>query len=74
MFNTTINTNEAQRLAELVTPKQLVAIRAAANARAINAEREAQRMFRCAPEVLNRSSASRLITWLNRQPRYSQAA
>jgi hypothetical protein len=78
MFNTyseQSNPHEAQTMAELVTPKQLVAIRSAANFRAINAEAESRRMFGCAPESLNRKSASRLITYLNSQPRrYARAA
>ena len=74
MFSSTINVNQAKTMAELVTPQQLVAIRSAASFRAISAERESAGMFGCAPESLNRSSASRLITWLNQQPRYFQAA
>jgi hypothetical protein len=69
-----INRYEAKTMAELVTPKQLVAIRSAANARAINAERESVRMFKCAPESLNRRAASSLLNWLNNQQRGSQAA
>jgi hypothetical protein len=62
-------------MAELVTPKQLVAIRSAANFRGVDAETESRLMFRCAPEVLNRRSADKLITYLNNQPgRWQHAA
>jgi hypothetical protein len=76
MFNTCNkqpNHYEAQTMADLVPPKQLVAIRAAANFRAINAESESRRMFKCAPEGLNRKNASRIITYLNNQPRMLNA-
>jgi hypothetical protein len=63
------NPHEERTMADLVTPKRLVAIRCAANFRAINAETESRRMFGCAPEGLNRKAASKLITWLNEQPR-----
>jgi hypothetical protein len=62
------NPYEPRTMAELVTPKQLVAIRSAANFRVINAESESRRMFKCALEGLNRKNASRLITYLNSQP------
>jgi hypothetical protein len=69
------NPHEAQTMAELVTPRQLAAIRSAANFRGINAEAESRRMFDCVPEGLNRRAASSLITHLNNQPRmFEQAA
>jgi hypothetical protein len=75
IYNEQPNPHEARTMAELVTPKQLVAIRSAANVRAINAESECRRMFGCAPEGLNKRAASSLITYLNSQPRrYARAA
>jgi hypothetical protein len=62
------NPNEARTMAELVTPKQLVAIRSAVNVRSINAESESRRMFNCSPEGLNSKAASEFITYLNSQP------
>jgi hypothetical protein len=69
MINSTTNPNEAQTMADLVTSKQLMAIRAAANFRAIDTETEARRIFKCALEGLNRKNASRIIKYLNNQPR-----
>jgi len=54
----------AKTMADLVTPKQLVAIRAIANAQRINAEAECQAMLNCRPEELSRRAASAFIDHL----------
>jgi hypothetical protein len=51
----------AKTMADLVTPKQLVAIRAIANAQQVNAETECMEIFKCRPEELSRRAASALI-------------
>jgi hypothetical protein len=54
----------AKTIAELVTPKQLVAIRAIANAQKLNAEAECVAMLGCKPEELSRRAASAFIDHL----------
>ncbi|HEX5736243.1 MAG TPA: Rad52/Rad22 family DNA repair protein [Blastocatellia bacterium] len=54
----------AKTMADLVTPKQLVAIRAIANAQRINAEAECQALLGCRPEELSRRAASAFIDHL----------
>lgn len=51
----------ARTLTDLVTPKQLGAIRAIANAAGINAEARALELFNCRPEELTKKAASTLI-------------
>lgn len=55
---------EAESMADLVTPKQLVAIRAISNSRNINAESECLKQLRCRPEELSRRAASTFIDYL----------
>lgn len=54
----------AKTMADLVTPKQLVAIRAIANAQNVNAESECLEMLKCKPEELSRRAASAFIDHL----------
>lgn len=54
----------SKTMAELVTPKQLVAIRVIANSGGINAEAECRQLLHCQPEELNRRSASAFIDYL----------
>jgi hypothetical protein len=54
----------AKTLAELVTPKQLVAIRAIAHAQELQAEDECAALFGCKLEELSRRAASALIDHL----------
>jgi hypothetical protein len=54
----------AKTMADLVTPKQLVAIRAIANAQGVNAESECLEMLKCRPEELSRRAASTFIDHL----------
>jgi hypothetical protein len=54
----------AKTMADLVTPKQLVAIRAIANAQAVNAEAECLEILKCRPEELSRRAASAFIDHL----------
>jgi len=54
----------AKTMADLVTPKQLVAIRAIANANRLNAERECMEVVKCRPEELSRRAASAFIDYL----------
>jgi Rad52/22 family double-strand break repair protein/SWIM zinc finger len=54
----------AKTMADLVTPKQLVAIRAIANAHGINAETQCVELLRCRPEELSRKAASVFIDYL----------
>jgi hypothetical protein len=51
-------------MADLVTPKQLVAIRAIASAQAIDAEAGCLEMLKCRPEELSRRAASAFIDYL----------
>jgi hypothetical protein len=51
----------ARSLTDLVTPKQLVAIRAIANAGGIDAEKRSLELFNCRPEELTKKAASTLI-------------
>jgi hypothetical protein len=54
----------AKTMADLVTPKQLVAIRAISNAQAVNAEAECLEVLKCRPEELSRRAASAFIDYL----------
>lgn len=54
----------AKTMAELVTPRQLVAIRVIANSQGINAEGECRRLLGCVPEELSRKAASAFIDHL----------
>lgn len=54
----------AKTMADLVTPKQLVAIRAIANAQKINAEAVCLEVVKCRPEELSRRAASAFIDYL----------
>jgi hypothetical protein len=54
----------AKTMAELVTPRQLVAIRAISNSQKIDAEAECQELMQCKPEELSRKAASAFIDYL----------
>ena len=54
----------AKTMADLVTPKQLVAIRVIANSQGVNAETECQQLMNCKPEELSRKAASSFIDYL----------
>ena len=54
----------AKTMADLVTPKQLVAIRAISNAQKVNAEAECLEVLNCRPEELSRRAASAFIDHL----------
>lgn len=54
----------AKTMADLVTPKQLVAIRAIANSQGVNAETECLEALKCRPEELSRRAASAFIDHL----------
>jgi hypothetical protein len=51
----------ARTVSDLVTPKQLVAIRAIANSAGIDAEKRSLELYNCRPEELTRGAASQLI-------------
>jgi hypothetical protein len=51
----------ARTIADLVTPKQLVAIRAIANATGNDAEKRSLELYNCKPEELTKKAASALI-------------
>jgi hypothetical protein len=57
----------ARTLSDLVTPKQLVAIRAIANAAGIDAEKRSLELYNCRPEELTKRAASTLIDELKGQ-------
>lgn len=57
----------AKTLADLITPKQLVAIRAIAHAQGLQAEQECQKIYNCQLEELSRQAASALIDQLKLQ-------
>ena len=54
----------ARTMAALVTPKQLVAIRAIANAQGLNAEILCVELLKCRPEELSRRAASSFIDYM----------
>jgi hypothetical protein len=54
----------AKCMADLVTPKQLVAIRAIAKVQGVNAQSECMRLLNCKPEELSRRAASAFIEHL----------
>lgn len=58
----------AKTMADLVTPKQLVAIRAIAHAQRVNAEAECVKLMGCRPEELTRRAASAFIDHLKSIP------
>ena len=58
----------AKTMADLVTPKQLVAIRAIANSQGVNAEAECLEALKCRPEELSRRAASAFIDHLKSKP------
>lgn len=59
----------AQTMLDLVTPKQLIAIRAIANAKRLNAEAESLARYHCVPAELSKKTASRFIDWLGSRER-----
>jgi len=58
----------AKSLPDLITPKQLVAIRAIAHAQGVKAEEECQTLYQCKLEELSRKAASALIDHLKLCP------
>jgi len=58
----------AKSLPDLITPKQLVAIRAIAHAQGVKAEEECQTLYQCKLEELSRKAASALIDHLKSRP------
>lgn len=54
----------ARTMAELITPRQLVAVRGIANSNKLDAESICKERFKCKPEELNRAAASLLIDHL----------
>ncbi|MGA9768173.1 MAG: hypothetical protein WBV94_03980 [Blastocatellia bacterium] len=54
----------AKTFGDLVTPKQLVAIRSIANSQGVNAETECLEVLKCKPEELSRRAASAFIDHL----------
>jgi hypothetical protein len=54
----------AKTMAELVTPRQLVAIRAISNSQKIDAEAQCKELMQCKPEELSRKAASAFIDYL----------
>lgn len=58
----------AKTMADLVTPKQLVAIRAIAHAQRVNSEVECVKLMGCRPEELTRRAASAFIDHLKSIP------
>jgi hypothetical protein len=58
------NSNTAKTMGDLVTPRQLVAIRAIANSVGVNAELECLEVLKCRPEELSRRAASAFIDLL----------
>jgi hypothetical protein len=62
-FTATITPEQAvaRTIADLVTPKQLVAIRAIANAMGTDAEKRSLELYNCKPEELTKKAASALI-------------
>lgn len=51
----------ARTIADLVTPKQLVAIRAIANSQGLDAEKRSMELYNCRPEELSKRAASQFI-------------
>lgn len=66
----TFDTSEhiAKTMADLVTPRQIMAIRAISNAQRVNSETECQQLFGCRPEELTRPAASMFIDFLKSLP------
>jgi hypothetical protein len=58
------NQYEAKSMEDLVTTNQLIAIRAIANSKGLNATKESERVFKLRPEELSRKGASRFIDYL----------
>jgi hypothetical protein len=55
---------QALTMADQITPRQCVAVRAMARLAQIDAEAESIKLFKVGYEQLNRSAASALIDWL----------
>lgn len=62
------NPYEATGQDDLVTPRQLVAIRNAASYRGLNCWTLSEQRYGTEPESLNRRTASAFIGWINQQP------
>lgn len=62
------DSTRAKTFGDLVTPKQLVAIRATANAVKVDAEKECAELYQCKPEELSRERASEFIQHLKTLP------
>ncbi len=60
----------AKTMADVVTPKQLVAMLSIAHAQRVNAETECLLLLGVRPESLNRRAASAFIDYLKRIDRY----
>jgi hypothetical protein len=60
-----INPNMAKTMAQLVTPRQLIAIRAICNSQKLDADSECKELMQCKPEELSRKTASAFIDHLN---------
>ncbi|MGA9772275.1 MAG: hypothetical protein WBV94_24800 [Blastocatellia bacterium] len=54
----------AKTMADLVTPRQLVAIHSISNSQGLNAETECLEALKCRPEELSRRAASAFIDHL----------
>jgi hypothetical protein len=67
------NPNVAKTLAELITPRQGVAIRAIANSSRIDAEARCFELYQCKPEELSRKAASSFIDYLKAQGSETEA-
>ena len=58
------NANVARSMADLVTPRQLAAIRVIANGKGLNPAEECQALMGCTPERLTIRAASRFMAHL----------
>lgn len=58
----------AKTMGDLITPKQLVAIRAIASAQGLNAETKCLEVLKCRPEELSKRAASWFIDYLKESP------
>lgn len=65
---------EVKTMGDMVTPRQLVAIRSIGNSQRIDFDVACKILFGCLPEELNRQSASTLIDWLKVQVRRNHPA
>ncbi len=57
----------AQTMADLITPKQLVAVRSIANSKGLNAEQLCEQELKCKPEELSKKAASWFLDFLQVQ-------